>query len=101
MKTPHTIKLYIGDSKATFNPETGKHETETVETKNYNCLVNFMTKAKQFEEYGTREKEIIIVRFNSDVPAFDKAVFEGSPYRIIEQSFVKHKRSFRLEKVVE
>lgn len=60
-----------------------------------------MSKAKQFEEYGTRDAEIIIVRFNSSVPHFDKAKFDGKTYRVFEHTFVPDKAAIRLQKVVE
>lgn len=101
MKTPHTIELYSNGSDPVFNPATGKYEPNRGETSAYPCLVNFMTKAKQFEEYGSREHEIIVVRFNSEVPDFYKAKYKGNTYKPLEQSFAPRKTAYRLQKVAD
>lgn len=65
------------------------------------CLVNPMTQRKQFEEYGSRNLEIISVRFVSEVPEFDKAIYDGDVYKLFEENFVPDKKAVRMQKVVE
>ena len=101
IKTPHSINLYIGDTVKDYNPETGEYEQGTFEVVAVPCYASFMNKGKQFEEYGSRDKEIIIVRFNHDVPLFDKAELKGKFYRVLEETQVKDKKAFRLERVAE
>jgi hypothetical protein len=99
MKTPHTIELFHTGGEPIFDPVTGEFKPNKGKSDFYPCLVNFMTKAKQFEEYGSRDEEIIIVRFNSEVPNFHKAVFKGITYKHLEESFVPRKKAYRLQKV--
>ena len=101
MKTPHTIQLFHGGGEPIYNPVTDTYQPNEGESKKYPCLVNFMSKAQQFEEYGSRENEIIVVRFNTDVPEFRKARYKGKTYMRFGESFVPRKRSFRLQKVAD
>lgn len=99
MKTPHTIELFEDLGAPKFNPILGDYKPSEGTSKKFPCLVNFMSKEKQFEEYGSRENEIIIVRFISEVPKFRKARFQGRTYMLFEESFTPRKRAFRMQKV--
>lgn len=99
IKTPDMIELYIGDSVERYNPETGEYESDVQEIVKLPCLATFMSKAKQFEEYGSRDREIMIVRFTHKVPKFDKAVLNNKTYRQLEETQVNKKRAYRLERV--
>lgn len=101
MKTPHTITLYFGETEKKYNPITNEFEDGAVELLTVPCLVNRMTKRKVFEEYGSRDLEIISVRFNQEIPDFDKAEFDGDIYKLYEEPFTPKKKSVRLQKVVE
>lgn len=101
MKTPHTIELFEDLGVPKFNPILGEYKPSEGTSKKFPCLVNFMSKEKQFEEYGSRENEIIVVRFNTDVPEFRKARYKGKTYMRFGESFVPRKRSFRLQKVAD
>lgn len=95
------ITLYIGDSVSEFNPATGKHESVESEKIKVPCYASFMSKGKQFQEYGTRDQEIMIVRFNNIVPKFDKAELNGLYYRLLEETQANKKRAYRLQRVAE
>lgn len=101
IKTPNVIELYTGSSEEKYNPATGEYEKEVQDIIKRNCYATLMTKAKQFEEYGTKDREIIIVRFNQDVPVFDKAKIHDKFYAVIEQTQVNNKAAYRMEKVAE
>lgn len=101
IKTPDTIYLYVGETHRPYNTETGEYDKEVAEKIPVPSLVGFMSKGKQFEEYGSREKEIIVVRFNHEVPKFDKAEWRGNQYRYLEETQAKNKRAYRLERVAE
>lgn len=101
MKTPHTIELFEDVGVSEFRPILGDYKPSEGNSKKFPCLVNFMTKEKQFEEYGSRENEIIVVRFNSDVPKFRKAKYKGKTYMLYEESFTPRKKAFRLQRVAD
>lgn len=101
MKTPHTIQLFHEGGEPIFDPVTGTYRPNEGESKKYPCLVNFMSKVQQFEEYGSREDEIIVVRFNSQVPEFHKAKYNGKTYKPLEENFAPRKEAHRLQRVAD
>lgn len=101
MKTPHTITLFFGETEEKYNPITSEFEEGAVTQMTVPCLVNKMTSRKMFEEYGSRDLEIISVRFNQEMPDFDKAEYNGDIYKLYEEPFTPRKKSVRLQRVVE
>lgn len=101
LKTPHIITLYFGETEEKYNPVTDEFEAGTVTTLTVPCLVNRMTSRKMFEEYGSRDLDIISVRFNQEIPDFDVAEYEGEKYKRYEEPFTPRKKSVRLQRVVE
>lgn len=99
IKTPHVVELYLGSDVAKYNPKTGEHEKEEQLRLKVPSYVSLMDKGKQFAEYGSRDREIIIVRFNNRVPEFNKLMFDGKIYRLVEHTQAKDKRAYRMEKV--
>ena len=101
MKTPHIITLYFGETEKKYNPITDEFEEGMTTHLVVPCLVNRMTHRKMFEEYGSRDLDIISVRFNQEIPDFDLAEFEGETYKLYEEPFTPRKKSVRLQRVVE
>ena len=62
------------------------------------CLVNAITQARVFEEYGNRQDMVIIARFNQPQEAFHTAYFDGSTYKPIE-AIDAPKAAIRLRRV--
>ena len=98
MKTPHRIALFRGGSVPKYNPETDSYDeiqgTETLVP----CLVNFISQAKVFEEYGSRTEKIMICRFQKEQEPFNYAIYKGSRYEPIDQIDATIKGSVRLKK---
>lgn len=75
MKTPHRIALFRGGSVPKYNPATDSYD-ETPGTKTLvPCLVNFISQAKVFQEYGNRTDKVMICRFMQEQKPFSKAYF--------------------------
>lgn len=98
MKTPHRIILICGGRKK-YNPETDEYETQARKTVTVPCLVNKVSQAKVFENYGNRTDTVIICRFLKEQAPFTQAVFEGNTYEPIEAIDAPIKGAVRLKKV--
>ena len=98
MKTPHTIDLYVTTGETIFNPVTGQHEETPAIVKQVPCLINFITQAKVFEEYGNRTDKVMIARFNQEQAPFDCAEYKGETYHPIEQIDAPIKGAIRLKR---
>ena len=101
MKTPLTIKLYIGDTTPVWNPENGDYEVPTSESKLVPCFANYISQARVFELYGSRTDRIIIVRFSQEQEPFDKAEIFGKMFKPIDQIDAPIKGAVRLKEVLE
>ena len=99
MKTPHRIKLVRGGTVPKYNPETDSYdEVQGVET-TVPCLVNFISQAKVFEEYGSRSENVMICRFQQEQEPFQSAIYGGSKYEPLDQIDAPIKGAVRLKKV--
>lgn len=99
MKTPHRIKLVRGGSSTpVYNPITDTYEQEKGEELLTHCLVNKITQARVFEEYGNRQDVVIIARFNQPQEPFHTAYFDGETYKPIE-AIDAPKAAIRLRRV--
>ena len=113
MKTPHRIALVrCGDSTPVYNPITDEYEQPKADEARADenilneggeevlvpCLVNAITQARVFEEYGNRQDVVIIARFNQPQKAFHTAYFDGSTYKPIE-AIDAPKAAIRLRRV--
>lgn len=99
MKTPHRITLVRGGSSTpVYNPVTDEYEQEKGEEVVIPCLVNAITQARVFEEYGNRQDVVIIARFNQPQDDFHTAYFEGATYKPIE-AIDAPKAAIRLRRV--
>ena len=99
MKTPHKIKLVRGgDSTPVYDPITDEYEQSEGEEVLVPCLVNAITQARVFEEYGNRQDMVIIARFNQPQEPFHTAYFDGSTYKPIE-AIDAPKSAIRLKRV--
>ncbi|MFS1663347.1 hypothetical protein [Streptococcus sp. zg-JUN1979] len=99
MKTPHRITLVRGEMAPKYNPKTDSYDsisgTETVVP----CLVNFISQARVFEEYGNRTDRIMICRFQQEQAPFDKAVYLGDTFEPLDKIDAPIKGAVRLKKV--
>ena len=99
MKTPHRSTLVRGGTEPKYNPATDSYdETPGTETL-VPCLVNFISQAKVFEEYGSRSEKIMICRFQQEQEPFQYATYEGSKYEPLDQIDAPIKGAIRLKKV--
>ena len=62
------------------------------------CLVNFISQAKVFEEYGSRTEKIMICRFQQEQKPFKSAIYEGSKYEPLDAIDAPIKGAVRLKK---
>lgn len=99
MKTPHRITLVYSEGKTTFDPITGKYESGAMISMEVPCFINFPTKQTQFEQYGSREENILIARFNHEPEPFTKAIYKGKTYAPIEELDAPVKGSIRMREV--
>ena len=99
MKTPHRIALVRGDSVPKYNPATDSYDetsgTETLAP----CLVNFISQAKAFELYGSRNEKIMICRFQQEQEPFQYAIYDGDRYEPLDAIDAPIKGAVRLKKV--
>ena len=99
MKTPHRITLVRGGTVPKYNPETDSYDeikgSETIVP----CLVNFISQAKVFEEYGSRSENVMICRFQQEQEPFQFAIYEGSKYDPLDAIDAPIKGAVRLKKV--
>ena len=99
MKTPHRITLVRGGTVPKYNPETDSYdEVQGVETI-APCLVNFISQAKVFEEYGSRSENVMICRFQQEQEPFQYAIYDGSKYEPLDAIDAPIKGAVRLKKV--
>lgn len=99
MKTPHRIALCRNGTVQKYNPETDSYdETSGIETL-VPCLVNFISQAKVFEEYGNRSEKIMICRFQQEQKPFQYAIYDGSRYEPLDAIDAPIKGAVRLKKV--
>lgn len=99
MKTPHRIALFRGGTAPKYNPATDSYdETPGTETL-VPCLVNFISQAKVFEEYGSRSEKIMICRFQQEQEPFQYAIYDGSRYELLDAIDAPIKGAIRLKKV--
>ena len=62
------------------------------------CLINFITQAKVFEEYGNRTDKVMIARFNQEQAPFDYAEYKGETFHPIEKIDAPIKGAIRLKR---
>lgn len=99
MKTPHRIILVRGGSDTpVYDPITDTYTQGKGKETLTACLVNAITQARVFEEYGNRQDIIIIARFNQPQEPFHTAFFDGSKYKPIE-AIDAPKSAIRLRRV--
>lgn len=99
MKTPHRITLVRGGTVPKYNPETDSYdEIQGVET-TVPCLVNFISQAKVFEEYGSRSENVMICRFQQEQEPFQSAIYDGFRYEPLDAIDAPIKGAVRLKKV--
>lgn len=99
MKTPNRITLIRGGTVPKYNPETDSYDeikgSETIVP----CLVNFISQAKVFEEYGSRSENVIICRFQQEQEPFQSAIYDGFRYEPLDAIDAPIKGAVRLKKV--
>lgn len=98
MKTPNRITLICGGRKK-YNPEKDEYETQARKTVTVPCLVNEVSQAKVFENYGNRTDTVIICRFQKEQAPFTQAVYKRDTYEPIEAIDAPIKGAVRLKKV--
>ena len=98
MKTPHTITL-IHKGVDRYNPFTDSYEIVDSKRIDVPVFVNYITQAKAFEIYGSRDKRVIIARFSQEQAPFDYAEFDQRLFKPIEQIDAPIKGAVRLEEV--
>ena len=99
MKTPRRIALFRGGAVPKYNPETDSYdEIKGAETL-VPCLVNFISQAKVFEEYGSRSEKVMICRFQKEQEPFQYAIYEGIRYEPLDAIDAHIKGAVRLKKV--
>lgn len=99
MKTPHRITLIRGETTERYNPVTDTYEVGTVSKEVVPCFVNRVTNAKVFEDYGSRNDEVIAIRFMTTPKPFSKAEFNDKTYEPLEEIDAPIKGAVRLRKV--
>ena len=86
-----------------YNPATGQHEPagdpqhKTVVP----CLINFISKERQFRDYGDKINKMAIVRFSQKIEPFTRAIIKDEIYRPYDEIDAPIKGAVRLVKVVE
>lgn len=99
MKTPHRITLVRGSSPPKYNPVTDSYDGSGGSQTTVPCLVNFISQAKVFELYGSRNEKIMICRFQQEQKPFQYAIYDGSRYEPLDAIDAPIKGSVRLKKV--
>ena len=99
MKTPHRIALFRGGSVPKYNPETDSYDEIQGAEVIVPCLVNFISQAKVFDLYGSRNEKIMICRFQQEQEPFQSAIYEGSKYEPFDAIDAPIKGAVRLKKV--
>lgn len=75
MKTPHRITLMRGETSQKYDPITDTYSETVADETIVPCLVNFISQAKVFQEYGSRTDKVMICRFMQEQKPFQKAHF--------------------------
>lgn len=99
MKTPHRISLFRDGTTSKYNPETDSYDETPGTEIIVPCLVNFISQAKVFEEYGSRSEKIMICRFQQEQEPFQYAVYDGGRYELLDAIDAPIKGAVRLKKV--
>lgn len=101
MKTPHTIELVFGEGGSKLDPITGDYVENDIQSKRVPCLANYLTQAKVFELYGSREVRVLVCRFNQPQEPFIRAYYDGRVFVPLERLEAPIRSSVRLQEVVE
>lgn len=99
MKTPHRISLFRDGTTPKYNPETDSYDETPGTEIIVPCLVNSISQAKVFEEYGSRSEKIMICRFQQEQEPFQYAVYDGGRYELLDAIDAPIKGAVRLKKV--
>lgn len=99
MKTPHRITLIRGETSPKYNPELDIYDGLVGQESTVPCLVNFISQAKIFEEYGSRNEKVMICRFQQEQEPFQAAIYQGERYEPLDQIDAPIKGAVRLKKV--
>lgn len=99
MKTPHRITLVRGSSPPKYNPVTDSYDGSGGSQTTVPCLVNFISQAKVFELYGSRNEKIMICRFQQEQKPFQSAIYDDGKYIPMDQIDAPIKGAVRLKKV--
>lgn len=99
MKTPDLISLTTFSGPRRYDALTDTYKTRDEETIQVPCFVSRVSKRQVFEMYGSREDNVISVRFMQPVKPFEKAVFRGKTYKPIETIDGPIKEAIRLKEV--
>ena len=99
MKTPHRITLVRGSSPSIYNPVTDSYDGSGGSQTTAPCLVKFISQAKVFELYGSRNEKIMICRFQQEQKPFQYAIYDGSRYEPLDAIDAPIKGAVRLKKV--
>lgn len=99
MKTPHRITLIRVGNQPKYNPATDSYEEVAGQETVVPCLVNFVSQAKVFAEYGNHQEKVMICRFQQAQEPFSVAIFDGSRYEPLDQIDAPIKGAVRLKKV--
>lgn len=99
MKTPHRIELFRGDFKSDYDPITDTYVEQESQGVIVPCLVNYITQAKVFDDYGNREDRVIICRFMQEQNPFLKAKYNDKTFVPIETIDAPIKGAVRLKEV--
>ena len=62
-------------------------------------MVNFISQAKVFEAYGSKNEKVMICRFQQEQEPFQSATYEGNKYEPLDQIDAPIKGAVRLKKV--
>ena len=98
MKTPHRIALVRGTTAPRYNPVTDSYDEGKGSEAIVPCLVNFISQAKVFELYGSRNEKIMICRFQQEQEPFQYAIYDGSRYEPLDAIDAPIKGAVRLKK---
>ena len=99
MKTPHRIALVRGSTVPKYNPVTDSYDEGKGAEVIVPCLVNFISQAKVFELYGSRNEKIMICRFQQEQEPFQYAIYDGDRYEPLDAIDAPIKGAVRLKKV--
>lgn len=83
-----------------YDPATGE-DSQGMEIKTvYPCHVSGLGIEKQMSLFGSRDKEIILCRLLRQMPPdFDHVLYAGTPYKSIQNTGERGKKTLYLERV--